>query len=309
MATFNHERQARNFIKSQVSRGPKKAPQNRHGLQPIRSIGTERDYTTVAKAITKWMDENKYGTLDRMTRKQALVYLNARAKVVCQTTLDRDRTIMDRLPRTGKKPLPRIKADRATGKLAKTSRAYEHRQLIIIEGRQREQNAISTALAWRCGVRAHELLTIKRLDRLTKRERARLERNQKWDPRRLAGRDGVLYIVRGKGGMMRIIVVPHDLAARLETQHIPEGIKTPDRKIPYRQYYDIRGGKNWSASFERASIRAFGYSLGGHGCRHTFAQDRLSEYRNAGFSNTDSRELTAQDLAHFRERITLAYLR
>ena len=42
MAAFNLERQARNFIKSQVAQGPKKAPQNRQGLQPIRSIGTER---------------------------------------------------------------------------------------------------------------------------------------------------------------------------------------------------------------------------------------------------------------------------
>ena len=221
------------------------------------------------------MKERKYGTLDRMTRKQAVEYLTVRSQLVRQTTLDRDRTIMDRLPRTGKTPLPRIHSKLPKGNLATKSRAPEHDQLHLIESRQREQNAVSTALAWRCGVRAHELLTIKRFDRLTKRERARLERNQKWDPRRLAGRDGVLYVVRGKGGMMRIVVVPHDLAARLEARFIPNSIKTRDRKIFYIQHYDIQGGKNWSASFERASIRAFGYSLGGHGCRHTFAQDRL----------------------------------
>lgn len=268
MPAFNLERQARDFIKGQVSRGPQKAPQNRHGLQPIRSIGTERDYTTVSRAIAKWMKEHRYGTLDRITRKWALEYLTERSKLVRQTTLDRDRTIMDRLPRTGKTRLPRIHSELPKGDLGTKSRAPEHGQLHIIEGRQREQNAISTALAWRCGVRAHELLTIKRLDRLTKRERA-----------------------------------------RLEARDIPESIKTKDRKIFYTQHYDIRGGKNWGASFERASIRAFGYSLGGHGCRHTFAQDRLSEYRNAGFSHTDSLKLTSQDLAHFRERITLAYLR
>ena len=175
--------------------------------------------------------------------------------------------------------------------------------------RQHEPAALATALAYHCGLRAHELLTIQRYDRLPKRERNLIEGNKKWDEKRLKGRDGVRYTVKGKGGMLRVVVVPRNLATRLEARYVPGGVRVQDRKIYYRQFYTISGGCKWSASFSRASERAFGWSLGAHSCRHTFAQDRLSEYRNSGLNQDEAVKLVSQDLGHFRGRITLVYLR
>ena len=309
MAAFNTRTQAREFIAGLVERGPKPPPEERGNDDRLRAIGTERDYTCTAEAVAKWMKANKHGTLMRMTRRQANEYLEERAVIVGQKTLDRDRAVLDRLPRAGKKPLDYVESEVPPGRLAQGSRAYEHNQLETVMSRQHEPAALATALAYRCGLRAHELFTLKRHDRLTKRERDILDRNKKWDPSRLKGRDGVLYVVRGKGGMYRVIVVPRDLASRLEARRVPGGFRVQDRKIYYTQFYNISGGCKWSASFNRASQRAFGWSLGAHACRHTFAQDRLSEYRDSGLSRSEALALVSQDLGHFRKRITLLYLR
>ena len=74
--------------------------------------------------------------------------------------------------------------------------------------------------------RAHELLTLKRADRLTRAEQRELKANGKWNPDRLKGRSGVRYVVTGKGGMIRIMIVPHDLARKLEGRYVPGGFKT-----------------------------------------------------------------------------------
>ena len=315
MPAFNSRAQARQFIGSQTARGPKPPAEKRANDRKIRSIGTERDYTNTAENVADWMKTKKLGTLTRMTRHQAEDYLKERAVAVGQKALDRDRTVLDRLPRTGKKPLDYVATKlppeqlALSSRLALNSRAYEHPQLETIMSRQHEPAALATALAYHCGLRAHELLTIQRYDRLTKRERNLIEGNKKWDEKRLKGRDGVRYTVKGKGGMLRVVVVPRNLATRLEARYVPGGVRVQDRKIYYRQFYTISGGCKWSASFSRASERAFGWSLGAHSCRHTFAQDRLSEYRNSGLNQDEAVKLVSQDLGHFRGRITLVYLR
>ena len=157
--------------------------------------------------------------------------------------------------------------------------------------------------------RAHELLPLKRADRLMRAERRELKANEKWSPDRLKGRSGIRYVVTGKGGILRVVVAPHDLARELEGRCVPGGFKTQDRHIYYTQFYRISGGQKWSSSFSTASKRAFDWSLGGHAYRHTYAQTRLSEYRDAGMTRVDALELVSQDLGHFRPRITKVYRR
>ena len=298
--------QARAFIAGLVTREPR--PETGRDKQ-IRSIGTERDYTIASTTAVDWLKANTNTTfLKQMTRGQATRFLEARSLLVGQKALDRDRTILDRLPRV-RTPLKRIESHIPAGRLATKSRAYEGDQVEEIATRQNAGAALSTRLAYRCGLRSHELLTLKRADRLTKAERRELKGNGKWDSNRLKGRDGVRYVVRGKGGMLRVVIVPRDLARELECRYVPDGFKTQDRRIYYTQFYRISGGQKWSSSFSTASKRAFGWSLGGHACRHTFAQDRLSEYRDAGLTHVDALELVSQDLGHFRPRITKVYLR
>lgn len=298
--------QAREFIARLVTREPR-PEKGRDGK--IRSIGTERDYVIAATLATDWLKANTNTPfLLQMSRGQASRYLEERRHAVRQKALDRDRTILDRLPRVHT-PLKRITSKVPAGGLATKSRAYEGDQVEEIATRQNAGAALSTRLAYRCGLRSHELLTLKRADRLTKAERRELKANGKWNPARLKGRSGVRYVVTGKGGMMRIVIVPHDLARELEGRYAPGGFQMQDRRIYYTQFYRISGGQKWSSSFSTASKRAFGWSLGGHACRHTYAQNRLSEYRDAGLTRTEALELVSQELGHFRPRITKVYLR
>ena len=310
MATFNPKKQAQNIIGQYVSHTPKPRPEKRAGDRKIRAIGTRRDYTATATCIASWLKDRHATTLYRMTRSQALEYLEIRRHIISQKTLDRDRTVLDRMPRTGKTGLPRISSTVAPGRLSTGSRAYEHDQLDKIESRQRPRTALATAISRKAGLRAHELQTLKRYDELTDAEKKELWAHEKWDERVWKGRPGVWYSVVGKGGLRRIAIIPHDLSERLEARRLPPGgILKRDREIPYTQLYDISGGVQWSSAFSKASKRAFGWSTGAHSCRHTYIQDRYSAYRAAGYTHDEALAFTAQDVGHFRKEITLKYLR
>ena len=49
-------------------------------------------------------------------------------------------------------------------------------------------------------------------------------------------------MVAGKGGLRREVMIPLDLAARLEAWRLETGRDVTDRGITYRQRYDIGGG-------------------------------------------------------------------
>lgn len=307
MAAFNNRTQAREFIAGFVTRSPRPVSGRD---DKIRSIATERDYTNAAVAIAAWAKtQDKDLTLLRMSRKQALAYLEERAEAVGQKTLDRDRVVLNRLPRV-KLPLRRIESTAPPGRqLAEESRAYDGWHIDEVASRQNAPSSLATRIAAACGLRAHEILTLKRKDRLTKSQLRELGAHGKWNPNRFKGLSGVRYVVTGKGGLMREIVVPHHLARELEARYVAGGFKTVDRKIFYTQFYRISGGQKWSSSFSTASKRAFGWSRGAHACRHTYAQNRLSVYRDAGLERKAARELVSQEMGHFRARITETYLR
>jgi len=126
-----------------------------------------------------------------------------------------------------------------------TPRAYSAEQVTLVSGRQTERNALSTALVYRTGLRAHELLTLRR------RDEASPFAHRAWHADRFQGRDGVRYIVTGKGGLRREVMIPHHLAARLEERRLEEPRSVTDRKIHYSSFYEINGGLAWS----RASAR------------------------------------------------------
>ena len=51
-----------------------------------------------------------------------------------------------------------------------------------------------------------------------------------------AGRDGQIYTVAGKGGLVREILIPRKLAERLEARRLPYPMQITDRNIHYRQH-------------------------------------------------------------------------
>ncbi|WP_244958596.1 hypothetical protein [Pseudoalteromonas fuliginea] len=89
------------------------------------------------------------------------------------------------------------------------------------------------------------------------------------------GREGSIYAVKGKGGLIRDVLIPNALATQLEQRRLAQPITVRDREINYLQRYEIGGGYKWSCSFSKASN-------GGHGLRHSYAQERMDELKGFG---------------------------
>ena len=183
------------------------------------------------------------------------------------------------------------------------SRAYTPEQVKAIAQSQTEKHRLATQIAYAAGLRAHELLTLQPI-----KNRAASEHRQ-WSSQRFVGKKGEIYTVIGKGGLIREVLIPSELANILETKRLENPILIKDRTINYIQYYAIGGGKNWSNSFSAASKRLLGWSHGAHGLRHSYAQQRMNELQQLGFLYPDALAIVSQTLGHFRPEITEVYLR
>ena len=183
----------------------------------------------------------------------------------------------------------------------KGGRAYAPHQVPMVAARQTAPNALATLIAHAAGLRAHELLTLARP--AEQPPDVRPARPEKFD-----GRPGTDYTVVGKGGLVRLVRVPDDLAERLDGRRFDEPAPVTDRGIRYLSRYDIGGGEAWSRSFSRASHAALGWSRGAHGVRHGYAQQRMAELQRH-LVYDDALEVVSQELGHFRPQITEEYLR
>ncbi|MDF5501864.1 site-specific integrase, partial [Vibrio parahaemolyticus] len=151
-----------------------------------------------------------------------------------------------------------------------SSRSYSPEQAKMIADAQTERNALATEIAHAAGLRAHELHTLQRIDERIPDPRPALEE-------KFTGREGERYTVEGKGGLVREVLIPKDLAERLEDRRLEQPLQITDRGVNYTSHYDINGGNRWSSSFTTASNRALNWSTGAHGLRHSYAQERMSE--------------------------------
>lgn len=184
---------------------------------------------------------------------------------VRQKTLDLDRQACQHL--LGGEKLPVIKSEIET---VLKSRSYSPAQIERIAAAQTPKYAFSTRLSYCAGLRAQELGRIRLLADQPADDRP-------WHKDLYLGRDGVQYSVKGKGGLTREIRLSHADAARLETLLLPVPRTLYDRGIEIVQYYDIGFGQKWSNSFTKAAMRALGFTDGGHGLRHSYAQERVLE--------------------------------
>jgi integrase len=268
----------------------------------IHSIGTFSKYVRSVARAGEWLKE-VFGLRQiqefKLCPALAQQYLADRAELgIGQKQLDCDRVALEFL--IGKGALIR---ERALTAAVRHCRAYTSAQIALVMSHQSKINATRTEIAWRGGLRAHELLTICRT------EDAAASAHRHWRADRFSGRTGARYVVTGKGGLRREVLLPIDLVERLETYRLDAPRTVKDRGIFYEQYYSLGGGNAWSKSFSEASFRALRRSHGAHGLRHTYAQERMLELQNRNIDYYEARSILAQELGHFRSDVVEVYLR
>lgn len=268
----------------------------------IHSLGTARTYEDSLTGVAVYIANQQVDTIGRglasLTPEIALDYLEMRAEQVGQNQLDKDRQAIQVLLGT---KLPVIKSELEQ---VQESRAYTQEQIQLIAEAQSQPNSLATRVAANAGLRAHELLTLMPLV-------ARPASSHRiWTEERFEGRTDVCrYTVTGKGGLTREVAIDAGLAAILEAVRLSEPRQVTDRKIYYTQYYDLAGGKRWSDSFSKASLRELGWSTGAHGVRHSYAQERMRVLQGLGYLYDESLGIVSQEMGHFRPDITEVYLR
>lgn len=297
----------------------------------IASLGTRDTYQSALRGFARALARRGV-CLREATVPQALDYLAWRATNVREKTLNKDHCAIQAMFRHVTFKLAPDECIARVHSEIETSvepRAYTEEQVAEIARRQRGRNALCTLIAYRAGLRAHELLTLNYV------ELQPPDNRDYKDPDRLrelkfASREGALYTVVGKGGLIRTVLIPWDLAERLEALRLDEPVRVTDRGIFYYKHYDIGGGHAWSKSFSRASVAALGWSSGAHGVRHSYAQERFSEIaycdtceqRHTQLVRSKSMSLAQEALAfremrkkivsyevgHFRAGITEVYL-
>ena len=272
----------------------------------VASVRTLSNYTERLEQVAKNMPEfGIQGEIRDLTPATAIQYLEARGLEVGQKTLDMERqAIQSMLTHVTAKleqgeRLPVIKSEHEQ---ALSSRAYTTEQMRLVSESQTERNALSTQIAYAAGLRAHELHTLSPASEKQASERAALDS-------KFQGREGVIYTVTGKGGLTREVLIPNQLASKLEERRLDTPQQVTDRGVHYEQKYDIGAGQKWSNSYTQASSRALNWSEGAHGLRHSYAQERMNELQNSGFTRDIALETVSQELGHFRPEITEVYLR
>ena len=179
----------------------------------IRSLVTAKNYTDALTRVGRFVKEQRL-SLRELTPEMAVNYLNIRGEEVGQKTLDQERHAIQCMMQnlTGKLgENERLYPDKSEHQQILASRSYTPEQVALVAAAQRETNALSTAIAHAAGLRSHELLTLKRIE----------ERSPSPDavsralPEKFSGREGVRYTVKGKGGLVREVVLPAALSERL----------------------------------------------------------------------------------------------
>lgn len=271
------------------------------GKGGIESVGTVRNYEQALSQFGTYLARQGLHIKD-VGEKEAISYLEQRAEEVGQKTLDQDRqAIQAALQHTGAIS-DRLKVIKSEHQQVLEARAYTSEQVSMISDRQTDKHSLATEIAHAAGLRAHELITLAPASERQADERPALES-------KFEGREGVLYTVQGKGGLVREIIIPKNLADRLEERRFETPQLREDRGIYYQQRYDVGAGKQFTDSFSKASDRALGWSTGAHGLRHSYAQERMDELQKIGHDRDTALETVSQEMGHFRPEITEIYLR
>lgn len=264
----------------------------------IRSIGTERNYKASILKFLRWRKSLGLSIQGPFIPSEATEFLYEQADYLQQRQLDCCRQALQIVFQID---LPHVESTRIT---LLRSRAYDPIDLLKISRHQTDLNALATAICLCAGLRAHELLTLRRSDELSRSS------HRQWREDLFAATDPhQLYSVVGKGGLVRHTALPLGLAEILYSRRLLTPRTVRDRDVNIVQYYDVGGGQAFCQSFGSASKRALGFSHGAHGLRHTYAQTRFLRMKQQNIPLQDILMILSQELGHFRPDITLVYLR
>ena len=272
----------------------------------IKSLGSVRNYEQQLKICCDYMKENRMGGLRDITPEEAKFYLEIRASENSQSTVDMDRQALQCMMQHvthklgAKENLDVVKSELKT---IEKSRSYTPEQVQRITEHQTSPHAISTEICHKAGLRAHELYTLR-----PSGEVQPSPREVHPDKFSNMSEKTKCYTVIGKGGLIREVRLPSQLAERLELRKLDTPRNVSDRGINYTANYDIAAGHKFSDAFSKASDRALGYSNGAHGLRHSYAQNRYEQLAN-NLPRLDVMRCVSQELGHFRPEITEVYLR
>ncbi|MGP5714075.1 hypothetical protein ACTXPD_19015, partial [Vreelandella alkaliphila] len=170
----------------------------------VESVRSVSNYEAALANVATWQKAEhaagrEGGDLRSLTPAQAVAYLEQRGETVGQKTLDQERQAIQLMQQhvTGHlaqgERLPVIKSEQQQ---VLGSRAYTPAQISAISDRQTDKNALATQIAHAAGLRAHEILTLRRADE--RPADVRPTRDEKF-----AVRQGERYTVVGKGGLCR----------------------------------------------------------------------------------------------------------
>jgi hypothetical protein len=297
---------------STTSRHHRKKLLGRRGTEStgkIHSIATFNKYSQSLKLTGEWAKEKyQISKIKEITPEIAKAYLNYRVKnQIGQKQLNADRSallfIVDELPRVQQNNEITIYSKQREHSSSTASRYYSQKQFEHIINNMKPKTKLSTEIAYHAGLRSHELLTLSKPDDQQK------DQNRIWHPDRFHSRTGIIYLVTGKGGLIREVMLPSHLSIEIEKYRLERPKIAIDRGINYKQYYNIDGGKKWSEKFTRVSKKVIGYSAGSHGLRHSYAQNRLSELKSQAFDTDTAKKIISQEMGHWRKDIINAYLR
>lgn len=271
----------------------------------IQSIRTGQNYRQALNTIAEKAEKWRLPVIKNMTKSDAEKYLKLRSIEVGQSALNQERQALQATMThiTGELSAgEKLSVEKTKLVETVTSRFYSREQILAIRECMGDKNKLSLDITAAAGLRASEIFTIRRIAE-------KQPDNRPSNSEKFRGRDGLGFVVTGKGGLTREIRLPLELAQRLESTRLDSPVRVSDRGLVYESYYDLSGGHRFSAAFTAASNRVLGWSRGVHGIRHTYAQERLSELRSSGVNYDKALETVSQEMGHFRTEITLVYLR
>ena len=192
-----------------------------------------------------------------------------------------------------------------------SGRAYSGPQIREIIEHQPPVFGLMTEVAHNAGLRPSELNGIRPVEEFPIHlADHRLEQLVDY---RFSGKDGVDYAVTGKGGLDRTVRLSPELSDqleifRLEVSREVESFRGEDNRV-FEQHYDFPSAEEWARNFSETSNELFGWSNGAYGLRHSYAQERMKDLQEQGYTWDQSRLAVSQELGHFRPSEVNTYLR
>jgi integrase len=289
-----HRRHAWAITLSLSALGPRATDQS---TKKIRSIKTQMNFCDVLIQFARFLEVNKAGNLKDFPLEMAELFLLARSKNVGAGQLKLDRWALQIFLN---RKLPAIEA--AIPQVLKP-RALLSEYVEAIISAQQPHMALSTELAYSCGLRSVELITLATEDLQPRHVRPIPPYLFHLAP------DGELLTVRGKGGLVRWVKVPHPLLERLQATLRKRPRQVSHQTAKYTSYFDIPGGHAWAQDFSKTCRALFGSSPAAHGLRHSYVERRLTELLTAGLSEREARYTVSVEIGHFRPSIIDHYTR